>query len=701
MTRTAQRQSPQRDSGLECPTELAETRKTYPNHLAPSGDSVSDGDAGERPIREKLKKTSIASIPKYGNVEVNATLEEPEEHSDTVMASQETPEETQETTERPQGTTERTQETTEKIPSEILQVAVEVLERGRPHKKRSFDDIDTVDTSKDSPPGASMSMHARKRSRDVRSVEGKKSASRRRSPEVSVQEENEALDSQRQDNDLRDELEDTTIKENVSKPPSETADHEMQESVLSPRKKRSRDQLESESHREQKIAATEENRARRRSSEEDRPETTGPEIVESNSVEQGNQVQNAISPRESSTEIEAAKPKSTVSLNQGVLLSSFKMLMLPFQLPPGSGFANTSAASPFSTLSGKSSVFKAPSSFGSNTLNQETQTSSSAFAASGFVALTGPSASAFNSFGTASTSTKSPLLESRSPFASSTTTETSTLSGFGGSVAGGFGSAGTSSFASAGASGFGTLGGSTFGSAFGRGFGGRNKLSSFAAPIGDTKLGGAKPKVFGASEDSDEDDSASEGGDDHAGDGVEEPEVDSSKFHLQEGQCSLKHIVALLTDSLSVDTGEQDEDTIFSNRGKLYRFVDKKWAERGTGLFKLNVKRHDAASNVADGEVTTQPRFIMRTQAIHKVILNASVFKEMKITDLEGKEPSGKAAMFSVYVDGKLTPHLLRVRPPQAFTSLLHPNTDHIVQMSKDDDIKALYHKVQRLQKDL
>ncbi|MCJ1291908.1 hypothetical protein MMC34_003456 [Xylographa carneopallida] len=644
MTRTAQRQSPQRDSGLECPTELAETRKTYPNHLAPSGDSVSDGDAGERPIREKLKKTSIASIPKYGNVEVNATLEEPEEHSDTVMASQETPEETQETTERPQGTTERTQETTEKIPSEILQVAVEVLERGRPHKKRSFDDIDTVDTSKDSPPGASMSMHARKRSRDVRSVEGKKSASRRRSPEVSVQEENEALDSQRQDNDLRDELEDTTIKENVSKPPSETADHEMQESVLSPRKKRSRDQLESESHREQKIAATEENRARRRSSEEDRPETTGPEIVESNSVEQGNQVQNAISPRESSTEIEAAKPKST--------------------LPPGSGFANTSAASPFSTLSGKSSVFKAPSSFGSNTLNQETQTSSSAFAASGFVALTGPSASAFNSFGTASTSTKSPLLESRSPFASSTTTETSTLSGFGGSVAGGFGSAGTSSFASAGASGFGTLGGSTFGSAFGRGFGGRNKLSSFAAPIGDTKLGGAKPKVFGASEDSDEDDSASEGGDDHAGDGVEEPEVDSSKFHLQE-----------------VDTGEQDEDTIFSNRGKLYRFVDKKWAERGTGLFKLNVKRHDAASNVADGEVTTQPRFIMRTQAIHKVILNASVFKEMKITDLEGKEPSGKAAMFSVYVDGKLTPHLLR--------------------MSKDDDIKALYHKVQRLQKDL
>ena len=152
---------------------------------------------------------------------------------------------------------------------------------------------------------------------------------------------------------------------------------------------------------------------------------------------------------------------------------------------------------------------------------------------------------------------------------------------------------------------------------------------------------------------------------------------------------------------LLVETGEQDEDTIFSNRGKLYRFVEKKWAERGVGLFKLNVKRRDGVSEVVKGETTTQPRFVMRTQATHKVILNAPVFKEMKISDLEGKEPSGKAAMFSVYVDGKLTPHLLKVRLARAFTFLLYPVTDHTVQMGKEDDIKALYHKVQRLQQDL
>ena len=291
MMHTAQCQSPSRDKGLGHPTESEGTRKPQTAHLTPSGDSASDGDAGERPIREKLKKTSIASIPKYGIAEANATFEEPEEHSDTVMASQEVMEE---------------------IPAGTWQADTDTNERGRPHKKRSFDDIDAVETSKDTPLSASMSAHARKRSRDVRSVEGTKSASHRRSPEASVREESEALESQKQDSALRDELEDTTIKENASKPPSETTDHEMQESVLSPKKKRSRDQFESESHREQKIAATDENRARRRSSEEDRPETAGAEIVESKSDQQSNQNGDVVFTTKPPEEIQAEKPKSTV-----------------------------------------------------------------------------------------------------------------------------------------------------------------------------------------------------------------------------------------------------------------------------------------------------------------------------------------------------------------------------------------------------
>ena len=40
-------------------------------------------------------------------------------------------------------------------------------------------------------------------------------------------------------------------------------------------------------------------------------------------------------------------------------------------------------------------------------------------------------------------------------------------------------------------------------------------------------------------------------------------------------------------------TGEEDEDTIYSVRGKLFSLDDNAWKEKGTGLLKLNVKRED------------------------------------------------------------------------------------------------------------
>lgn len=44
---------------------------------------------------------------------------------------------------------------------------------------------------------------------------------------------------------------------------------------------------------------------------------------------------------------------------------------------------------------------------------------------------------------------------------------------------------------------------------------------------------------------------------------------------------------------LAVTTGEEDEDTIYSVRGKLFSLDDNSWKEKGTGLLKLNVKRED------------------------------------------------------------------------------------------------------------
>lgn len=43
-----------------------------------------------------------------------------------------------------------------------------------------------------------------------------------------------------------------------------------------------------------------------------------------------------------------------------------------------------------------------------------------------------------------------------------------------------------------------------------------------------------------------------------------------------------------------VTTGEEDEDTVFQARSKL--FVNEKgWKERGVGLLKLNVRRSDGS----------------------------------------------------------------------------------------------------------
>ena len=43
-----------------------------------------------------------------------------------------------------------------------------------------------------------------------------------------------------------------------------------------------------------------------------------------------------------------------------------------------------------------------------------------------------------------------------------------------------------------------------------------------------------------------------------------------------------------------MQTGEEDEDTIYQVRGKLFALSDQnQWKERGTGMLRLNVRRED------------------------------------------------------------------------------------------------------------
>ena len=221
--------------------------------LRPPHNIVSDYEVNEGPVREKLKKTSITSLS--GQVELYSKAEPEEEQSepdrkDILQAK----------TSFTGGTSEN-----------------DVEGRGRPIRKRSFEDsgVDKeTENELDKAVNRSYEGRQRKRSKDVHAnrVAWTETQERGllRSP---VSEEVEEITAEcaipvpstvantltRLDSEHRSAAEDI-------------ADQEMSDHLFSPRKKRSRDPLDADPHREQKIVATEEARAHRRSEEFERSE---------------------------------------------------------------------------------------------------------------------------------------------------------------------------------------------------------------------------------------------------------------------------------------------------------------------------------------------------------------------------------------------------------------------------------------------
>jgi Ran-binding protein 3 len=114
----------------------------------------------------------------------------------------------------------------------------------------------------------------------------------------------------------------------------------------------------------------------------------------------------------------------------------------------------------------------------------------------------------------------------------------------------------------------------------------------------------------------------------------------------------------------TVETGEEDEETIFANKGKLYCFANKQWKERGVGTFKVNVKSDP------DGKRTG--RMIMRADGALRVMLNSAIFKGMHFGDQQGEAPAGRRIFLASKEDGKVANVLLQVStPPLAFALLL------------------------------
>ncbi|PUZ68518.1 hypothetical protein GQ55_2G034900 [Panicum hallii var. hallii] len=76
-----------------------------------------------------------------------------------------------------------------------------------------------------------------------------------------------------------------------------------------------------------------------------------------------------------------------------------------------------------------------------------------------------------------------------------------------------------------------------------------------------------------------------------------------------------------------VETGEENEKAVFAADSALYEYLDGGWKERGKGELKLNVP-------VSGGE---RARLVMRTKGNYRLVLNASLYNDMSLKDMDKK----------------------------------------------------------------
>jgi Ran-binding protein 3 len=181
---------------------------------------ISDGDGGERPVREKLKKTSIASLAQYTNSRTNAALQ-----SDELSSTAESQAEQ----------------------ADITNDADDAM-RGRPTRKRSFDDLQKEDTQSlntASHIGVTEekgSHHKRMRSRDISSGESLVSNGEPHTEHLEYHDEEENDGDARRSPGGPGVLVEPPAMTETTPPPSQVkADGN---TILSPKKKRSRDQFD-------------------------------------------------------------------------------------------------------------------------------------------------------------------------------------------------------------------------------------------------------------------------------------------------------------------------------------------------------------------------------------------------------------------------------------------------------------------------
>ncbi|KAH9034578.1 hypothetical protein EDB85DRAFT_993512 [Lactarius pseudohatsudake] len=112
-------------------------------------------------------------------------------------------------------------------------------------------------------------------------------------------------------------------------------------------------------------------------------------------------------------------------------------------------------------------------------------------------------------------------------------------------------------------------------------------------------------------------------------------------------------------------TGEEEDETIHSVRGKLFVLSEQnQWKERGNGLLRLNRRRLDHSG----------ARLVMRKDAVYAVLLNVTLFRGMSCSIAQ--DP--RYLRFSVLTPSGTTHYNLRVGSAHAAVDLLRAINDNI-----------------------
>ncbi|GAA0186436.1 scaffold/adaptor protein [Lithospermum erythrorhizon] len=124
---------------------------------------------------------------------------------------------------------------------------------------------------------------------------------------------------------------------------------------------------------------------------------------------------------------------------------------------------------------------------------------------------------------------------------------------------------------------------------------------------------------------------------------------------------------------LSIETGEENEKAVFAADSVLFEFIGGSWKERGKGELKVNV------SSIETGKA----KLVMRSKGNYRLILNASLYAGMKLTNMEKKGVT--FACINSASEGKdgLSTYAVKFKDPSIVEEFKVAVTGHIVEEFK------------------